>query len=123
MSGSNIIADTNILLYMFSGDERAAKALLNKQIFVSFISEMELLSSKDLSIHAQNQIEKFLSQCSIVELNSEIKKLAINYRKQTRLKLPDSIIAATAHYLNAPIITADIGFKKIGDIDLILYTP
>jgi len=123
MSGSNIIADTNILLYMFSGDERAARALLNKQIFVSFISEMELLSSKDLSVHAHNQIEKFLSQCSIVELNSDIKKLAISYRKQNRLKLPDSIIAATAHYLNAPLITADNGFKKISDIDLILYTP
>ena len=40
----------------------------------------------------------------------------INIRKTNNLKLPDAIIAATAHYLNIPLITADKGFKTIDDI-------
>ena len=36
------------------------------------------------------------------------------------VKLPDAIIAATALYLDLPLLTADTGFQKIQDLKLIL---
>jgi predicted nucleic acid-binding protein len=37
------------------------------------------------------------------------------------MKLPDAIIASSAQYLNMPLLTADKEFKKIPDLDLIIY--
>jgi predicted nucleic acid-binding protein len=36
------------------------------------------------------------------------------------VKLPDAIIAATSLYLDLPLLTADVGFKKIPNLKLIL---
>jgi len=36
------------------------------------------------------------------------------------IKLPDAIIAATALYLDLPLLTADKEFSKIPDVKLIL---
>ena len=41
--------------------------------------------------------------------------------KKYNLKLPDAIIAATAKYINCPLITADKDFEKIEDSTIILY--
>lgn len=43
MSGINYIIDTNIVLYLLSGDERLADILNNHIINISFITELELL--------------------------------------------------------------------------------
>ena len=37
------------------------------------------------------------------------------------LKLPDSIIVASALYLDIPIISADQGIKKVKEVTLIYY--
>ncbi len=37
------------------------------------------------------------------------------------MKLPDCIVAASALYLDLPIITADKDFKKIKELNLMLY--
>ena len=36
------------------------------------------------------------------------------------MKLPDAVIAATALYLDIPILTADKDFAKIKNLDLLL---
>jgi predicted nucleic acid-binding protein len=43
-----------------------------------------------------------------------------NLKQKHRIKLPDAIIAATAVYLDIPLITFDSDFDKIDDIKLIL---
>lgn len=42
-------------------------------------------------------------------------------RRQYRIKLPDAIISATAKYLSVPLVTADNIFKKVPDVDIILF--
>ena len=41
-------------------------------------------------------------------------------RNQYRLKLPDAIIAASAIVNNIVLITADKGFKKVAELQLII---
>ncbi len=123
MNGNKIFADTNILLYFLNGEEEVVEMLKNKEIFISFITELEMLSYPELSTDSENIIRGLLSNCTIININSKIKKSTVNFRKKYKLKLPDSIIAATVSSLNLPIITADQQFRKIDSLEIILYEP
>ena len=116
MSGNSLLVDTNILIYLFKGNERVYELLYERDLWVSFITEMELLSFDGHTPGEIQTIQRFLSNCKVIDINRSIKDTAINIRKSSNLKLPDAIIAATAHYLNIPLITADKGFKNIDDI-------
>ena len=61
MSGGNIFVDTNILLYLISGDDTITGLLDSKSVFISFITELELLSFKDLSDAERAKINELLS--------------------------------------------------------------
>jgi len=96
MNGSRIFVDTNILLYFLNGDVEVIDMISDKDIFISFITELELLSFPKLTDKDEKTIKGLLKNCIIIDINPEIKNLTIELRKKSNLKLPDSIIAATA---------------------------
>ena len=106
---------------MLQGDKTLAEVLDNKQFYISFITQLELLSFHGLTKKETKVISDLLKECVIIDINAEIKDLTVGYRKSHKLKLPDSIIAATSLYLDIPLITADTDFKKIEELNLILY--
>lgn len=57
----------------------------------------------------------------IVDINNQIKELVVDFRQKYKIKLPDCIVAATAIYYDLPIITSDKVFKKLKELNLILY--
>ena len=95
--------------------------LEEKQLFVSFITQLETLGYKGITEKESQKIKSFLNECVIIDINPVIKDFTIKLRQEYSLKLPDSIIIATSLYLNAPVLTADIDFKKIKELDLILF--
>ena len=121
MNGNKLFLDTNIILYLLGGDETLAELLNNKQIYISIITELELLSFKGISSKEEAVITDFISQCKIISINSAVKKESIRIRKEFKTKLPDSIIIASALYLDLPLVTADAGFKKVEELTLIFY--
>lgn len=121
MNGNSIFIDTNIILYLLNGDDTIAELLRSKDIYVSVISELELLSYQGIKQRETTIIEDFLSHCIIVDLNPGIKKNTITLKRKHRIKLPDAIIAASAQYVNIPLLSADKGFDKIEGIQFILY--
>jgi predicted nucleic acid-binding protein len=122
MSGNNIFVDTNILLYLLSGDETVAELLNGKHITISFVTELELLGYKDLSESEQNIIQEIIKEATITDINTEIKRLVILLRKKYRIKLPDAIVVASAIYANLPLVTADKRLSLINELSLLLYT-
>lgn len=64
---------------------------------------------------------EFVAQCKTITINNAIKQETINVRKKYNTKLPDSIIIATAIYLDLPLITSDNTFKRVDEISLIYY--
>jgi predicted nucleic acid-binding protein len=56
-------------------------------------------------------------------LNDGIKNIVIDLRRKYAIKLPDSIVAATAIFLNIPLISADKHFEKITELTFVLYQP
>jgi len=121
MSGGDFLLDTNIVLYLLSGEKKIAEVINHAQWHISFISELELLSFSSITSTEKEAIKKFIGRCRIIDINREIKELAIQVRKSTKLPLPDSIIGATAIYMEMPLFTADKDFKKIKSLPLILF--
>jgi predicted nucleic acid-binding protein len=81
MNGSSIFLDTNIILYLLSGDETVAEFLNNKNIFISFVTELELLGYKDMDPEELPAIENLLADITIVDINTEIKKTEKDYNQ------------------------------------------
>lgn len=122
MSGIDFVADTNALLYVFKKNP-CMLPYLNCPIGVSVITEMELLSFKNISQEEEFYFRKMLTHCAITSLSENIKERSIFIRRTYGTKLPDAIIAATALELEVPLITADKGFSKITELDLCLLEP
>ena len=121
MNGNKLFLDTNIILYLLDGDKTLAELLNNKQLYISVITELELLAYKGITEREEKVIHEFITQCKTITINPAIKEETIRVRKAYNTKLPDSIIIATALYLDLPLITADIEFKKVEELTLIHY--
>jgi predicted nucleic acid-binding protein len=123
MSGNKIFVDTNILIYFLKGEQEVIEMIGDKDVAISFITELELLSFPDLSKESEQIISNLLKECTIIELNRKIKDLTIEFRKKTKLKIPDSIVAASAYYMNLPLLTADKQMRIIDEVEVIIYEP
>jgi hypothetical protein len=121
MSGNSLLLDTNTVLYLLAGDETLANFLNGKFLFISVISELELLSFKKLTHKEATTIKTFLSELKIENISEEIKTHTIKIRKSTNLKIPDAIIAATSISLNIPLVTSDKQISSVEGLNVILY--
>ena len=105
------VLDTNIVLYLFAGRLPAFEGL---QQFISVVTELELLSYRDLEAGEERRIRAFLADIPVIDLTPEIKQATISIRRQHRLKLADAIIVATAIVLDAGLITNDAQLLRAG---------
>jgi len=121
MNGNKLFLDTNIILYLLNGDKTLAEFLNQKQLYISVIIELELLAYKDITNKEEKVIIDFIRQCKVISFNNSIKNETIRIRKAYNTKLPDSIIIATALYLDLPLITSDIEFSRVKELTVISY--
>ena len=121
MNGNRLFLDTNIIIYFLSGDQTLADLIDGKTIYLSFITQLELLSYQDISPEEESRISNFLSDCVVIDINAAIKKTVIDLRKAYQLKLPDSIIMASALHLDLPLITSDKAFNRIKELEIVYY--
>lgn len=89
------LLDTNTILYFLA--DRFSEPFPKGLFYASVITEMELLSYPNLTTKSRHGIQKMLSELTLIELEEEIRKKAIEIRRAHLLKLPDSIIAASAY--------------------------
>ncbi len=116
MSGDNIVVDTSLIINLFNGVEEVLPFISDRNLFVSIISEIEVLSFPGLKPAAKQLLKAFLSECYIVDIEPSIKELTIDIRSKSKIKLPDAVIAATAIYFDLPLFTMDKGFNRINDL-------
>ena len=121
MNGNSILLDTNIVLYLLSGDKELSNILFNRKLYVSFVTQLELLGYPDISDAERQEIRNFLNDCIIIDINNRIKEEVIRIKQNQRIKLPDSIIMATSKYLGIPVISSDSAFSKAEEINVIFY--
>jgi predicted nucleic acid-binding protein len=119
MSGTKLLADTNILIYFLEGNPQY-EILADEVSAISVISEIEMLGHTGISTDQAKIIREFLDSFEIFELTPGIKEIAISLKQRQRLKLPDAVIAATAIYHDLVLFTSDRDFKKIKGLNLML---
>jgi predicted nucleic acid-binding protein len=121
MSGKEILVDTNIFLYLMNGDDAIEEILQGKSIFISFMTELELIGFKNITSKEEKQIQNLLTDCTIILINDRIKEKYVELRRMYHLKLADAIIAATAIVHDIALITADKQFRTIKELKLVAY--
>ena len=119
MSGINYVADTNCFIYLLDENPLLLPFASESWAF-SYITEIELLSKKELLSKDEALIISMLDTCYKVNHSQMITELAISLKKSNNIKLPDAIIAASAQLLRLPLLTADKGFANIKGIDCII---
>jgi predicted nucleic acid-binding protein len=119
---SQVVFDTNILIYFFDGNAKAAKLLETTEFFLSSMTHVEILSDLNTSKQKRELIKDFLSAITIIQTSPIICEKAAKLRLSYAIKLPDAIIAATASYLGLPLITGDAEFFKIKEVEIIPFT-
>lgn len=114
MSGK-VLLDTNAVIYALNDGLTLPKA----EYSISIITEMELFSYPKLSDFERDNIKRLLSYFKIFSITEEIKDMTIQIRKNYGIKLPDSIICATALVNGATLISNDKQLKKIVELEII----
>lgn len=121
MNGNSVLLDTNTVLYFLGGDQTLSDFISDKKVYISVITELELLGYKKLISKELNLVTRFIQAIQVIPITEEIKETTVKIRRSSSIKLPDCIIAATSIAMNLPLITADKGMKKIPGLDMILY--
>jgi predicted nucleic acid-binding protein len=84
------------------------------------MSEVELFSFSHLTEKEIQAIDSILATLSIIPLDSQIAQMAGFIRRTHRLKVPDSVIAATALFTGSILVTKDThDFKRIEHLKLL----
>lgn len=114
--------DTNTIVYFLKGDRLAVDFLegifqKNVPIYVSSIVEAELFSFRHLDPKEIDAIEKILKTVVTISVDSRVARTAGFIRRFYSIKLPDSIIAATALLTGTALVTRNTrDFKNIPNL-------
>jgi len=122
MSGDSIVADTSLIINLFNGVPEVRQLIAGRSLFISIISEIEVLSFPNITPSEIALIKDFLLGCYIIDIEPAIKDITIGIRSKYKVKLPDAIIAATAMYFDLPLFTMDKGFNKIADLQAVILS-
>ncbi len=103
MSGSYLL-DTNVFINAIERQLRLPAA----HYLYSVITELELLSFPGLHPEEKQVIKTILMQLTRVELDHRVRNETVTVRRGTQMKLPDSIISASALVTAATLVTDDV---------------
>ncbi|OHD55808.1 MAG: hypothetical protein A2Y33_14330 [Spirochaetes bacterium GWF1_51_8] len=94
--GKRYLIDTNILIYFLSGRYVSEiLPVLEESFHVSIITKIELLGWNKHTDEGFLQTRSLIENASIIPLTDAIAEKAILLKRQSTVKLADSIIAAT----------------------------
>jgi predicted nucleic acid-binding protein len=77
MTGDQLFIDTNIILYYLNGDRTLLPVLEDKQLFVSFITQLELLS---FNLHNSS----LLQDIDFMQVNPDLEKVRFWERSEAK---------------------------------------
>lgn len=116
-----MLLDSNTIIYAIKPEFIVLRDLIRKHgPAVSAISYVEVLGYHKLTIADEQDFVEFFNTARIIPISQFVLEQAVKLRKQRKMSLGDSIIAATALLNNLTLITANIAdFKWINDIKLL----
>jgi predicted nucleic acid-binding protein len=110
-----VVLDSCTIIDFFKGvpDAISIDLMLSQyDCFISFITKLETLGCPDMPKSEERDILNFLPKVTILPMSETIENETIAIRRNTNLKLPDAIIAATAIAIGAEVASTDSHFLK-----------
>lgn len=120
MNGIDLFVDTNILIDLSEGKHQISNYLDGNSIHISVITEIELLGWSRISQAHKEFFKQLIEECHVMDLTSTVKNLTIELKQKHKIKLPDAVIAASALFLDVPLLTRDVAFEKIKSLNLLI---
>ena len=120
MNGAKCLLDTNVVIGLLK-QHTAAVALIEahhldlNQVAISQITRMELLGFPSLPKEEERLIQGFLQTCLVLFIDEVVERQTIHLRRSSHCKLPDAIIAATAHAHQLTLLTLDERLGKLAE--------
>jgi len=118
--------DTNIIVAYLEGEQSVISTMSawheqGKSLFLSAVTETEILSFPDFSLSEMKETEQFLeANFAFIAFDRNLARIAAGIRRDRKIKLPDAAIAATALFTHTPLITRNQrDFKQIGGLRII----
>lgn len=124
--GQKYLIDTNVVIGILKGTiPRQNIPKLSKiqveEFIISTIVNIETLGFHAISSEDRKQTERLLSKATVIYIDKTIETKAIEIRQKKKMKLGDSIIAATALIHDLTIVTRnESDFYGLG---LTIYNP
>lgn len=121
------LIDTNILIYYFADTIPQKEVAMVEEIFktsfgISIITKIEFLGWGKHTKEGYEKAKEFLGYAKTIQLNNKIAEHSIELRRNCKIKLPDAVIAATAHYKDLILVTRNSkDFKDVEGLEL--YNP
>jgi predicted nucleic acid-binding protein len=119
--GKKYLIDSNVLIdaeadILPNNGMIFLKRIVDEDFIVSFITYIEILGYNKV----EKSVEDIMSLARVIEINKEIIEESIKLRRLFSIKLPDTIIAATALVYGYTLVTHNISdFKRIEGLDVI----
>ncbi|WP_017302429.1 type II toxin-antitoxin system VapC family toxin [Nodosilinea nodulosa] len=112
MSGTKFLLDINIIIGIVKGNDESLTVLQDRSVEIdmcaySFISRIELLGYPGITDVEIEYIQTILGAMQYLPIAQLVEDMAIQIRRQYKLKIPDAIIAATAKVSDLELITLD----------------
>lgn len=111
------LLDTNFVIDLHKREPAILAKLVDNAIqfsdcYISVITRLEVLGYTELSEQDKIYFEQLLAKFTLIELTPVIQQQTIEIRQTHKIKLPDSIILATAvlHQLN--LLSSDIKLNQ-----------
>ncbi len=118
----NLIVDSNIVLHVLAGNEQLESLLDNTTIHIPFIVEIELLSHPNIRSRELGLIKSFINDSIQIPYSEKIKEFVIELRRESKVRIPDAFVAASSLLTDFPLVTADKGFSRIKNLNLLEFT-
>jgi toxin FitB len=120
------LLDSNVFIEGVAGVPQAANVLLKAGVIewcgFSSMSRLEVFGFPRLTPQDEQRFEILLAQFHEIPITKEIIDAAIRLRRQTKIKTPDAIVAASALVEKAELVTRNASdFLKIPG--LIVISP
>ena len=119
---TNYLVDTNIIIYYLNGDKIAIDWLKEHKdrLSISIIVSMEVLSYP-FTEQEDEIVRRFLGAFRLFDLDQSIFEKTIQLRRTHKIKLPDSIIAATASCHNLTLVTRNV--SDFNNLNIEIFNP
>lgn len=121
-----VVIDTNIVIAYFAEDPAVVAALEQKiaegdRMLLPTIVKAETLSYPSIDGALLARMRRWFDEVTLIPLDGEIAERAADIRRATKLKLIDSIIAATATLYAASLVTRDEDFHRVPALEIVIW--